>query len=249
MARIRVGPLINRGLGKLGDRVFSTRRGTKLFRQDLGQDYPDTDKQQRIKSYTEAAGHLWNGFQRWIFGSSEKSDLTYDQIWGYLLRNTVRTAYSGFMANYLSQVNADSDYYEDILLNKGNTPSSPPTFILLRPTPDTLLFRVRTPHWFPPGFKYSFILLTVLGPFRDDGLLPVTDADVVYCPYLAPDNNRTYDLYLDRPAELPAWHTYSMASISMLYVRDDRNWPQRPGRILPTYDSKLTAPTQWALIF
>lgn len=223
MAKIGLGPIINQGLGKLDDRVFTRKRQTKYFRQNLDQNYPDTLGQRVIKDYERRASEVWNGIDGWYFGDPRESDLRFNDIWCFIVRNLISPPRPAFVGSFIEQAVVANNMPENITLTLGKSYSLAPLLRGVSVFRDFILVEMTTPRQYHRDITFP-LAFTVLTPvYHVGGSTPLDDFYAVYRAHIVRQVSTEYVLEILLPDELEQWDRDMLLYLFMVYVKRDLN--------------------------
>ena len=233
MAKVQLGPLVTYAEGKLNDRDYTSRRKTRVIKQRLGTDFPDTPQQRRVREYKRKGTALWNVLDNWYFGEPRNVELRFDDVWGYVQRTVVSPQERAFVGSMVRQFDLLEQDGEGVIFTRGALYAPVLQMLGVDAQPTYIDVEFRTPRRYHRDTILGLAFIVVMPNFEIEGEELRDDFFAVYCPVRVDNPGTDYVGRLHRPDEVPQWADDMLAWGFMCYVREDLNEFPQPLQVRP----------------
>ena len=233
MAKVQLGPLVTSAIGKLDDRDYTERRKTRVFKQRLGQDYPDTVDQQLVKDRERKGSELWRVIDNWYFGDPREADLRFDDMWAYIVRTVISPPRPAFVGSLIHQLGLVGEQPEGVRFTTGKAYAPPLRMLDLQVRPSDALVTYRTPRRYHRDTIIPLAFLVLMPVFEIGGGTVPSDYFVVYRPIISREPDTVYTGQVFRPDDVSQWDLNMLCWGFMCYVRQDLNVLPVPLQVRP----------------
>ena len=233
MAKVQLGPLVTSAIGKLDDRDYTERRKTRVFKQRLGQDYPDTPDQQLVKDRERKGSELWRVIDNWYFGDPREADLRFDDMWAYIVRTVISPPRPAFVGSLIHQLGLVGEQSEGVRFTTGKAYAPPLRMLDVDVRPTDALITYRTPRRYHRDTIIPLAFLVLMPNFEIEGSILPSDFFVVYRPIISREPETVYTGQVFRPDDISQWDADMLCWGFMCYVRQDLNAISVPLQVCP----------------